>query len=357
MSYCPDSAGVNRMRCAGDQPTLSTNTTNVKAKPLMFPKLTAIAANAFTETIRQPLYGVLMWSFMLWLALSPSLAAFSLEAGGDVKIVKGVGVASLLLYGLLASVFAATGVITRELESRTVLTVISKPVSRTTFLLGKYLGVTGAVLIAYYILSLAFILTIRHGVMETVSDNLDGPVWIFGLSAVLISGVVAAFGNYAYGWHFSSTLTYCIAPLGTVAWILVLLLDKEWKPQPITKDFDLPLLMAVMLSFMGTMVLTSFAVTLSTRLSQGATLLLCSMIYVVGLLSNFYIGQHLSAHWIMPVLFNIVPNFQYFWVEDALTEGLLFDPLLVFKVGAYTIAYCLAILSLGVAMFQTREVG
>jgi ABC-type transport system involved in multi-copper enzyme maturation permease subunit len=323
----------------------------------MFGKLLAIAANTFTETVRQPIYGVLMWVALGMLALNPFLAAFSLESGGDVKIVKDVGLATMLLYGLFASVFAATSVITREIESQTVLTVVSKPISRTTFLLGKYLGVCGAVLVGYYFLSLGFLLSVRHGVLETVQDKIDGPVVTFLGLAVLISVAIAAFGNYVYGWHFSATLTYAVVPLSTMALLAVLCINKEWKLQAPGDDISRPLLYAVILTYCGVLILTAFAVALSTRFTQVVTLMLCAVIYVAGLLSDYYLGRGGEHHWLLSALYAIVPNFQFFWIGDALTQDLGVPIGHVGRVAAYAVVYSLAVLSLGVALFQTREVG
>ena len=101
-------------------------------------KFYAIAANTFLETIRQPIYGILMWVTAFWIAcFGPTLSAFTLESGGDTKMLIDNCLATLLLYGLLASVFSATNVITREIDTYTVLTVVSKPVSRPVFFLGK----------------------------------------------------------------------------------------------------------------------------------------------------------------------------------------------------------------------------
>jgi len=176
-------------------------------KQPMFLKLLAIARNTFIETVRQPVYGVLLWVAAGLLMISPALAAFSLQAGDDIKVHKDVGLATLLAYGLLAAVFSATGVITREIEDHTVLTVVSKPVSRPLFLIGKYLGVSAAILVGYYFLCLVLLMTIRHGVMETAADKFDLPVLIFSGLAVGLSLIAATFGNYVYGWHFSTALT------------------------------------------------------------------------------------------------------------------------------------------------------
>ena len=245
-------------------------------------KLYAVSANTFLETIRQPIFGILMWVAAFWMAVfGPTLSAFTLESGGDTKMLIDNCLATLLLYGLLASVFSATGVITREIESFTVLTVVSKPVSRPVFFLGKYIGVAGALLIAYYFLALVFVLTVRHGVMERASDKWDQPVLVLGSAAVLISLIAALFCNYVYNWHFSATLLAWIVPLATLATAVILFYDKEWNPQsPLTffgyKESIPPvsLLFAVTLVFLAVMILTAFAVALSTRFSQVVTLIL-----------------------------------------------------------------------------------
>jgi ABC-2 type transport system permease protein len=325
----------------------------------MFSKMFAISRNTFVETVRQPIYGVLLWLGAGLLALSPALAAFSLQAGNDVKVHEDVGLATLLLYGLIASVFSATSVITREIEDHTVLTVVSKPVSRPVFLLGKYVGVCGAVLVGYYFLCLVFFMTIRQGVMETATDKLDQPVLVFGGLALAISLVAAVFGNYVYGWHFSSALVAWVAPLGTLALIGVLFVGKDWIVQPPTKDFgDLQVLYAVAMSYCGVLILTALAVALATRFSQVMTLLFCAGIYVLGLLSDYYFGRAAAEGraWFYKVLYAAVPNFQFFWAGDALSQEHLIPVAQVAQVAAYAALYSFAVLALGMALFQTREI-
>ena len=320
-------------------------------------KLLAITKNTFLETIRQPIYGVLMWVAAGLLALSPLLAGFSLESGGDNKVMKDVGLATLLLYGLLAAVFSATSVITREIESHTVLTVVSKPVSRPLFLLGKYLGVTGAVFIGYYFLCLVMLMTVRHGVMETAADKYDVPVLLFSGLAVLISLIAAVFGNYVYGWHFTTTLTAWVVPLGTLAVALVLFVSPEWETQHPGTDFgDLQMPFALTMTFCGVLILTAFAVTLATRFSQVLTLLFCAGVYLLGLLSDYMFGRTVGEAWFDKVLYAVTPNFQFFWAGDAITQELTIPGMQVAQVAIYAAIYSLGILCLGVALFQTREV-
>ncbi len=324
----------------------------------MLGKLHAIAWTTLIEIVRQPIYSVLTWSAIGLLLLNPGLSAYSLESGSDIKIMIDVALATLLLFGLTCSAFSATGVITREIESFTVLTVVSKPVPRPLFLLGKFLGVAVAVLAAYYLLTLTFLMTLQHGVMETRADRYDQPVLLLSSVAALISLVAATFGNYVYGWNFLAALMGWILPSGSLAYAATLLLDKAWKLQPVLTDVPSPMILsAVALNFLAVMILCAFAVALSTRFAPVVTLSLCATVFVLGLLTDYYLGSRLDENWLFPVLYHALPNFQYFWLGDAITQEITVPAIQVVHVAAYASLYIAAVLAVGVAMFQTREVG
>lgn len=323
-------------------------------------KLYAIAYHTFIEVVRQPIYNIMLWVATLWLAVfNPALAAYSLDIGNDIKIAKDVGMSTLLLVGLLLSVFSATGVITREIETRSILTVVSKPVSRTVFLLGKYLGVAAAVFVAFYFLCLIMFITFRQGIFETASDKWDGPVLLFGLLALLVSVAAATFANYVYGWNFFATLLGWVVPLMSLALLLILTLAKDWTVQsPATDWFKLNLnemTKALAVVFCGVMLLTAFAIALATRFSQPLTLLGCSGVFLIGLLSDFYFGRH-AGQFIYDVAYRVVPNFQFHWLGDALSQDIRISLEQVGLVAAYSGLYVLAILAVGVSLFQTREI-
>src|SRR3972149_2942165 len=145
----------------------------------MLPRFYALPLNPFVETLPQPIYGVILLATAGMLILNVSLAGFTLD--DDDKLLLDLGLSTLLLSGLFLSAFSAAGVLSREIENKTVLTVISKPVSRPVFILGKFAGLMAALLIAYYLCTLVFVLTIRHGVLQSSSDPWDAPVLTFGI--------------------------------------------------------------------------------------------------------------------------------------------------------------------------------
>src|SRR5215510_16495833 len=97
-----------------------------------------IAANAFMELVRQPIFLLLMTAspvFEIFLA-TPYYFAF----GDEPKLVKNSTLAVMLLAGLLGAVLSASSSLARELRTGTALAVLTKPVGRAQFLLAKYAG-------------------------------------------------------------------------------------------------------------------------------------------------------------------------------------------------------------------------
>ncbi|MCJ7543888.1 MAG: hypothetical protein MUP47_04875, partial [Phycisphaerae bacterium] len=128
----------------------------------------SIAANTFTQTVRQPITAVLIAVTFGVLVASVPLAGWTMDTGGQhhasaQKMLLDLGVSTLLVAGLLLAAFIASSALAREIADRTAMTVISKPVSRPVFLLGKFAGLLAGLAIAFYLATLVFVLTIRHG--------------------------------------------------------------------------------------------------------------------------------------------------------------------------------------------------
>ncbi len=322
----------------------------------MFTKLWGIVANSFTETIRQPIYGVLLLLTAGLLALNVGLAGYTLD--DDNKLLKDLGLSTMLLAGLFLSAFSAAGVLSREIENKTVLTVISKPVGRPLFILGKFAGLSGALVVAFYLCGIVFLLTMRHKVLERASQDFDLPVILFGTSAMLLAVAVAAFCNYLYDMQFASTSVALAVPLMTVALALVALIGPEWEIQSFGKDFiDGQLIGALTLVLAMVMVATAVAVAASTRFGQVATLAICAVVMLVGLGSDVFFGQYRDTHLLARVAYWVSPNFAFLWVTDALTRDIQITAGYVGLAFGYAMLIALSWLLIGIALFQKREVG
>ncbi|MFH1262253.1 MAG: ABC transporter permease subunit [Pseudomonadota bacterium] len=101
-------------------------------------RIWAIALNTYREAVRQKvLYALVLFTVVL---IFFSLILGQLTIGADTKIIKDMGLASIMLLGAMISVFMGVGLVFKEVERRTIYTILSKPVSRWEFILGKFLG-------------------------------------------------------------------------------------------------------------------------------------------------------------------------------------------------------------------------
>lgn len=322
----------------------------------MFTALFSVAGNCFKETIRQPIYGIILLTTAGLLVLNVGLSAYTLD--DDNKILKDIGLSTILMSGLFLAAFSAAGVLSREIENKTVLTVISKPVGRPVFLLGKYVGLATALAVANYLIAIAFLLTVRHKVLERSSQDFDMPVILFGTGALALTLLLAAFCNYLYGMQFASTAVGLSLPLMSAAILLVCLIDPKWHVQPFAKDFlDGQILAAILLVFLAVLVLTAVAVAASTRLGQVMTLAVCTGVLLVGLVSDYFFGSRAETNLAARVGYAIAPNIGVLWVTDAITQGNPVSFKYVGMASVYALSLCTAALCVAVALFQKREVG
>ena len=190
----------------------------------MIYKLLIIARNTFTETLRQPIYAVIIAFALFLFVLSPALTMYTLDE--DIKLLREIGLSTLFLSGLFIAIFSATGAVTEEIETKTIMTILSKPVGRTTFIVGKFLGVASAVGLAHYICTIAMMMTIRHGVLESAGDEHDMPVIVAAAVALIMALLLTAFLNYIYDWSFSATAIKLTAVFGTFALVFLCLQER-----------------------------------------------------------------------------------------------------------------------------------
>ncbi len=262
----------------------------------MRPTLT-IARTTFIEALRQPIVFVLVALAGIAILLTTWGTGFSLgyievgEVSGDNKLLLDLGMATVFLVGTLLAGFIATSAMSREIENKTVLTVVSKPVSRHVVVLGKYIGVTAAVLVGVLTMVLFLLLAIRHKVMSTAADDPDWPVIIFAVGAFALSVVLGVWGNFFYGWSFPQCVVLALAPLSLLAYLAALLVSPKWEFQEITHDFKPQVTVALLCLSLSMPVLCAIAVAASTRLGQVMTIVVCFGAFLLGLLSSTIFGR------------------------------------------------------------------
>jgi ABC-type transport system involved in multi-copper enzyme maturation permease subunit len=100
----------------------------------------AIAISVFRESVRDKVfYNLVAFSLLM---MASSFLIGQLTAGQDVKIIKDLGLAATSMFGLFLSVFIGIGLVSKEVERRSIYSLIAKPITRAQLVLGKYCGLT-----------------------------------------------------------------------------------------------------------------------------------------------------------------------------------------------------------------------
>jgi ABC-type transport system involved in multi-copper enzyme maturation permease subunit len=136
-----------------------------------------IAVNVFRESVRDKvLYNLVLFAILL---IGASYLLGQLTAGQDVKIIKDLGLAATSIFGLFIAVFIGIGLVSKEVDKRSIFSLLSKPVHRYQLVLGKYAGLTLtlAVNVAMMALALyALLFYMSWGVPPEASLIWDAPV-------------------------------------------------------------------------------------------------------------------------------------------------------------------------------------
>ncbi|MDX1390482.1 MAG: ABC transporter permease [Acidobacteriota bacterium] len=166
--------------------------------------LGAIALNTFREAIRDRILYLLL-AFALVLILAARLLSL-LTVGSEDKIIKDLGLGAISIFGVLTAVFVGVSLVFKEVERRTVYTLLANPVRRWQFVSGKYLGLllVLGMNVALMSLTLSAVLLVRG---QAVLPLLPA-VWLTLVELALVT---------AFSILFSSFANPILAALGTAA--------------------------------------------------------------------------------------------------------------------------------------------
>jgi ABC-2 type transport system permease protein len=321
----------------------------------MLYKLLSIAKNTFIETIRQPVYAVIITAAVFLFIISPSLSMYTM--GDDNKMLRELGLSTLFIAGLFIATFSASAAITEEIETKTILTTLSKPLPRYIFILGKFIGVIAAVVIAHYIFTIAMLMTIRHGVLTTTSDTHDMTVIISAVITIGFSFAITAFLNYSYDWKFSSTAIILVAIFATITIVFLSLIDPNWAFNPAGNNIAIFDVYASILLLIALILLAAAAIMFSARFNVLITLSCCVGLFLLGLVSDYTFGRFAESHLWAKIGKIIVPSLQVFWISDAIYEQSQVPLSYIVMAGSYGLFYTVAFLLLAIALFERRQVG
>jgi ABC-type transport system involved in multi-copper enzyme maturation permease subunit len=373
----------------------------------------AIALNTLMELVRQPVFLLLMTcssGFGVFLAAVPYFGF-----GDDPKLVKDSVLAVMLVSGLFGAVVSASASVAHEIRSGTALAVLAKPVARGQFLLAKYVGIAGTLTVLTYVNLLSALLASRMAYDAYGNTDKQSLAIFFG--AIAIAYAVAGFSNYFLRRPFVADAVRAVVVMATLAFVIVAFFTQATKPFGEPAEVDYRLVPAAVLILFALWILAGVALACATRLDLIPTLAICTGIFLLGLMSDYLFGRlsepvwktaelqaeatdprrpaaeqkllgevlekydankdgrldlaeqkainggdierlkqaGLGGAWWASVLYTVVPNWQLFWLADALEGKNEIPWRYVATAFGYVVGYLGATLVAALLLFEQRE--
>jgi Cu-processing system permease protein len=263
--------------------------------------VSSIAANVFRESVRDRVpYNLVVFAVLL---MASSYLLGQLTAGQDIKIIKDLGLAATSIFGLFIAIFIGIGLVSKEVERRSIYALLSKPISRAQFIVGKYAGLvlTLAVNVSVMTLALYFVL--------------------------------------AY-------MTYLAIPDSRAAWV--------------TPGTDPALLKGILLIFVELMLMTAIAVFFSTFSTPILSAALTFGIYIAGhfnadLRDYGQVVDSPVAAGLARILYHVVPDLAAFDVKAQVVHGMPVPAGYLAATVGYGFAYIAALLLAATFIFSRRD--
>jgi ABC-type transport system involved in multi-copper enzyme maturation permease subunit len=316
-------------------------------------QFSTITTNAFMELVRQPIFLLLTTAtaaFEIFLA-TPYYFAF----GDEPKLVKNSVLALMLLAGLFGAVLTASSSLAREIRTGTALAVLSKPIGRAQFLLAKYAGLVIALTLMTYVNLVAALVASRM-VFDAYGSTDLAAIGIFA-GGILLGYAVGGFSNFFLRRPFVSDTFFALVVTLTLAAFVIFQFTKQEQSLGEAASVDWRIVPAAILILFALWILAALALACSTRFDMIPTLAICSAIFLIGIMSDYFFGTRAEkGSWWASVLYTVTPNWQLFWLADALETGKsTFHWGYVGKAFTYVVGYVGAALVMATLLFEERE--
>jgi hypothetical protein len=315
-----------------------------------FPKAGAVALSSFRGGVREPMFWLLTLLACFFMLVSIILPYYTF--GEDYHMVKQLGYDTIMLAAVLFGALAASQSISEEIEGRTAITVMSKPVSRRQFMMGKYAGLLLAALFMFGMLAVAFegVLMVKHWweKLEPLTQKLvkesqaeQARIGVVPTPAWVITTLEA--------WNLPSQASDVLRGLG------------QWTAH------SADTLPALALCFSQVMVLVALAVALATRLPMVVNLVTVLVVYIAAHMTPVLIARSESEEgwtrrllgFVAQVFNTILPDLRSFTMDPALLGDAPPPPAqflqYVGSVTLYGVVYTAIVLLFGLILFEDKD--
>ncbi len=268
------------------------------------PKVAAIALSAAKSELSQPLPIILTIIVALSILLFVFLPFHTL--GEDIKLLKDCGVTLILIAATFQAVWSASTSVNEEIEGRTALTLLSKPIHRRSFIIGKILGVVWIVMLMFMVLGTVELLSVAYKpIYEARENSLEQPDW----------------------QQCHQEMMQTIPGLA--------------------------------LAFFQSVVLGAFSVALGTRFGLLANFTICFSIYLLGHLTPTIVDSAAGGlplvEFFSQLISAVIPNLSHFSMEAAIDADVSIPWSVIASVLIYTTIYGVAATLIGLLLFEDRD--
>lgn len=278
------------------------------------PKLAAVALSTTKSDIAQPLYAILMALGIFGLIVFVFIPYNTF--GDDIKQLKDSGLSLILIICVFQAVWAASTSVADEVEGKTALTVLSKPVSRRDFILGKFVGIAWSVGLMAIIFGVLLLVTVAY---KPIYDYREG--------------------GYEINHQAMNT-------------------DPTWHDCHREMVQTVP---GIVLAYLETLVIAALSVAISTRLPAIANFLISFAIYVLGHLTPLLVQSQVVAQQLPPVVFfgrliaTVLPVLDHFNIQASVAAGVPVP----YTYLAWSLVYCMLYstiaMLLALTLFEDRD--
>lgn len=244
-----------------------------------------IARNTFRESVRQPIYVILLLAASGIICAHPSMATMYTFREQEKMVTDG-SMATVMVFGWIAAVLCASYAIAREIDTGTVLLILAKPVNRAAFILAKILGILVALTVFVYVTAIGTLVVLR---VATDQFQIDYFVNLGYLAILVLSCVYGAMRNHRTRASFAAQTTLALVVLHTLMLVVVYFLPYydmgyQWAQGP--AKYSLELVKALVLVLFAVWAMGTLATALSTQFNLVGNLTVCGVFFVVGLISD-----------------------------------------------------------------------
>jgi ABC-type transport system involved in multi-copper enzyme maturation permease subunit len=204
---------MNKLRVDTFTPPQAPDRHRVSQPMIAYQRIAAIALNAFREAVRdRVLYNLVVFVLLL---IAGAIFLGELSAGQEAKIIVDLGLSAVLLFGVFIAIFVGVGLVYKEIERRTLYAILSKPIGRGEFLLGKYLGLCLTLLVNILIMGVGLSLALFY--VGRGWNPLVARIWpailLIYVELVILTGVAMLFSSFSSP-ALSALLTFFVFVIG-----------------------------------------------------------------------------------------------------------------------------------------------